>query len=331
MVILPKSQVLLFFTIIFSIQTTLIGQNVENLRFEQIDKQIIIYFDLPDGINGQTYDVQVYYSIDGGTTFNGPLKQLSGDFGTKVIGGAGKKVVWDVLQEKTELIGNIIFEIQIRKEMEGYGHLKVTAPNSQIWLNNELAASENLSKDLEAGEYALKATRGEDYYEEVRFITVRPGDYLEYSFNLKPKYETRFEKDEALNVQSNFAIISAGHGISYGSSWGIRVGFLSGNKVRVGLNGSVGVFKQHIQYAVGLRVHVYKEWAIIGQYGTNGYIYNEGTGEFLYLQTGVSLLLGYDWFFSKHVGITWGIGAFYDTNFENEFEFVADAGIIFRF
>ena len=331
MEVLPKSQVLLFFTILFSIQTTLFGQNVENLRFEQIDKQIIIYFDLPVGPIGQTYDVQVFCSTDGGLTFNGPLKQLAGDFGTKVIGGAGKKVVWDVLQEKKELIGNIIFEVQVRKEMEGYGHLKVVAPNSQIWLNNELVASENLSIDLKAGEYTLKATGGEDYYEEIRFVTLRPGDYLEYSFNLKPKYETSLEKLNALNTQSNYGIISAGYGISYGSSWGIRAGFLSGNKVRLGLNGSVGIFKQHVQYAVGLRVHIYKEWAIIGQYGTRGYIYNIETGEFLYLETGVSLLLGYDWFFSKHVGTTWGIGAFYDTNFENEFAFVADGGIIFRF
>jgi hypothetical protein len=138
-------------------------------------------------------------------------------------------------------------------------------------------------------------------------------------------------EEEYLNTLSNYGFAGLGYGISYGSSWGARLGFVAGEKLRVGLNGSVGVFKTHVQYAAGIRFYVYKEWAIIAQYGTNGFIYDSNTNDFMYLQQGVSLLLGYDWFFSKHVGITWGIGGFYDTNFKNEVDFVSDGGVIFRF
>lgn len=145
--------------------------------------------------------------------------------------------------------------------------------------------------------------------------------------------EENIVRDEEvyLNTLSNYGFAGLGYGISYGSSWGARLGFVAGEKLRVGLNGSIGVYKTHVQYAAGIRFYVYKEWAIIAQYGTNGFIYDSNTDDFMYLQQGASLLLGYDWFFSKHVGITWGIGGFYDTNFKNEVDFVSDGGVIFRF
>ena len=216
-------------------------------------------------------------------------------------------------------------KIQLNDTSE-FGTIKVNAPNAQIWLDNELIAKDNYAFKLKPDKYALKATR-EKYYQEEKFVVLNAGDNLEYNFELKPK----IEEDEYLNTKSNYALISVGHGISYGSSWGARLGFVSGSKVRMGINGSIGIFKEHVQYAVGLRCHVYKQWNLALQYGTNGYIYNENDGEFMYLQNGVSFLLGYDWFFSEYVGIAWGIGGFYDTNFNNELVFVSEAGVIFRF
>lgn len=72
---------------IFFINLTINAQRIENIHFEQIGKQIIIYYDLLHTQPGQTYDVQVYYSTDGGKTFGGPLNQIIGDAGVNITGG----------------------------------------------------------------------------------------------------------------------------------------------------------------------------------------------------------------------------------------------------
>ena len=90
-------------------------QKIENLRFEQAGKQIIIYYDLNGTRPWQTYDIQVFCSTDGGKTLGAPLKKVTGDAGKSIRGGTGKKIIWDVLSEREKLAGDIIFEVQIRK------------------------------------------------------------------------------------------------------------------------------------------------------------------------------------------------------------------------
>jgi hypothetical protein len=95
----------LLLAIFILIQTFSFAQKVENLRFEQIGKQIYIYYDLSGTSTGQLFDIQVFCSTDGGKTIGAPLKQLSGDAGPDIIGGTGKKIVWDVLAEQEKLTG----------------------------------------------------------------------------------------------------------------------------------------------------------------------------------------------------------------------------------
>jgi uncharacterized protein (TIGR02145 family) len=106
----------LLLTIFILIQTFSFAQKVENLRFEQIGKQIYIYYDLSGTSTGQLFDIQVFCSTDGGKTIGAPLKQLSGDAGPDIIGGTGKKIVWDVLAEQEKLTGNVLFELQIKSK-----------------------------------------------------------------------------------------------------------------------------------------------------------------------------------------------------------------------
>lgn len=137
--------------------------------------------------------------------------------------------------------------------------------------------------------------------------------------------------DQILNEKSNFLLLSAGYGDSYGSSIGVRGGFVFGEKIRIGLNGGLGVFKGHPQYALGCRVYFYREWGVNLALQTQGIIVNSVTDEFLYLQKGISLMLSYDQFFTKNFGITGSFGGFLDTNFKNELSLAGDAGVVFRF
>ena len=103
----------LLFTILF-IPMSINAQKIENLRFEQVGKQIIIYYDLTGTQQGQIYDVRVFRSNDGGNTFIGPLQKVTGEVGNNISGGTGKKVIWDVLSEIDKLEGDVLFEIRIK-------------------------------------------------------------------------------------------------------------------------------------------------------------------------------------------------------------------------
>jgi len=76
------------------------SQKVENVRFEQVGKQIHIYYDLQ---GDKIYNVEVFCSTDDGQTWGRPLKQVTGAVGEKQNPGNNKEIVWDVLAEREEL------------------------------------------------------------------------------------------------------------------------------------------------------------------------------------------------------------------------------------
>ena len=99
-------------TILWTLSSTLSAQKVENVRFEQAGKMINIYYDLAASQSGQLFDVTVYYSIDGGGSWKGPLNFVSGNTGKNQSAGTGKKISWDVLSECEKLTGNVVFEVR---------------------------------------------------------------------------------------------------------------------------------------------------------------------------------------------------------------------------
>ncbi len=58
-------------------------------------------------------EILLYLSHDGGKTFSKPLEKVSGDVGKGVAAG-NKRIVWNVLEELPELVGdNVVFMVEI--------------------------------------------------------------------------------------------------------------------------------------------------------------------------------------------------------------------------
>ncbi len=91
------------------------SQQVKNVHFEQVGKQIHIYYDLT---GTGTYMVKVYCSTNDGNSWGNPLQSVNGAVGNEIKPGNKKKVVWDVLKYKEKLIGELKFRIVVFSENE---------------------------------------------------------------------------------------------------------------------------------------------------------------------------------------------------------------------
>jgi hypothetical protein len=86
------------------------SQTVSDVAFSQKNQQIEISYNLTGSKFYQYFSVAVYVSNNGGQTFKGPLKQVSGDVGIDIAGGRNKKITWDVFKEMTDFGGNVLFD-----------------------------------------------------------------------------------------------------------------------------------------------------------------------------------------------------------------------------
>lgn len=83
------------------------AQNVSNVTAQQVDKNIHISYSLD-----KAADISVYISANGGNSYR-ELKQVSGDVG-KTIGPGRKTIVWNVLEEMAELVGDdFVFMVRV--------------------------------------------------------------------------------------------------------------------------------------------------------------------------------------------------------------------------
>jgi formylglycine-generating enzyme required for sulfatase activity len=74
-------------------------QSIVNVTFRQEGETVRISYDLKDAQNGQTFNIELYCSTDGGRTYGNALKAVSGDVGEKIIGGYSKTIIWQPMQE----------------------------------------------------------------------------------------------------------------------------------------------------------------------------------------------------------------------------------------
>ena len=89
------------------------SQQITNIHFEQEGKQIHIYYDLEgEGF----FNVKVYCSEDNGNTWGKQLEKVKGAVGENQIPDKNKMIIWDVLQEREELRGNLRFKVDVHTE-----------------------------------------------------------------------------------------------------------------------------------------------------------------------------------------------------------------------
>jgi uncharacterized protein (TIGR02145 family) len=84
------------------------AQRVSNVTAEQQGQDLLIHYHLE--AEGPV-EVKLYISNDLGKSWEGPLKSCTGDVGPNVAPGTGKRIRWDVLQDR-ELVGDgITFKV----------------------------------------------------------------------------------------------------------------------------------------------------------------------------------------------------------------------------
>ncbi len=92
------------------------NQSITNVISKLEGQKIAVTYNLQ---SDNPVGISLFISEDGGKTFTGPLKHISGDIGL-TQSGTNKKIIWDVLKERKILHGNnIVFrvkaQINIRK------------------------------------------------------------------------------------------------------------------------------------------------------------------------------------------------------------------------
>src|SRR5574344_1170849 len=98
---------LLIFLILCGCVAVIQAQRVTDASFRQENQEVYIEYTL----DGTAY-ITVHLSTDGGQTYGPALKQVSGGVGRSVTAGR-KTIVWDVLAERDELVGDqITFQIR---------------------------------------------------------------------------------------------------------------------------------------------------------------------------------------------------------------------------
>tara|TARA_B110000483_G_scaffold117837_1_gene142486 strand:+ start:8755 stop:9528 length:774 start_codon:yes stop_codon:yes gene_type:complete len=88
----------------------LIAQNVNIISTEQVEKKILIKYNNM-GISGK-YDVKLFIRPSNSLKWSNELISLTGDVGFNQAPGRNKVILWDVINDRENLVGEYVFGIQ---------------------------------------------------------------------------------------------------------------------------------------------------------------------------------------------------------------------------
>lgn len=90
------------------------AQQITNVQVEQDGDNVVIGYDIIDAKQGQKFDISLSLSADGGKTFTITPLSITGDI-KQITAGQGKKIIWNVLLDNDEVIGdNFVFMLKAK-------------------------------------------------------------------------------------------------------------------------------------------------------------------------------------------------------------------------
>ena len=101
---------ILLVLILLGLSLAVSSQDVKNFRAVQEGNQVKISYDLTGG--RKMYNISLFYTLDKGKTWLGPMLKISGDAGSAQSPGTNKLIIWDALSEKGPLDGMVQFKIE---------------------------------------------------------------------------------------------------------------------------------------------------------------------------------------------------------------------------
>ena len=104
---MAKYKYIIFLIVVFFCLNSF-GQEIKNVRITQEGKTVVVLYDLT-GKPGN-YNVNLFYTLDDGKTWQGPLKNVNGDIAGQST-GINKKAIWNAAAEKGQIEGNIQFKL----------------------------------------------------------------------------------------------------------------------------------------------------------------------------------------------------------------------------
>jgi uncharacterized protein (TIGR02145 family) len=117
------------------------AQKITNVSNRQEQSTIIVSYDLE---TKTPCKISLFVSTNGGTTWQGPLKKVSGDVGANVNSG-NKNITWNVLEEFEELRGkNIKFKVTAYAELL----LESIKIGDQEWMKKNLELTTYRNGDI---------------------------------------------------------------------------------------------------------------------------------------------------------------------------------------
>jgi sulfatase modifying factor 1 len=176
-----------FFSALITLGSSSFAQNISNITATQSGKNIVVSYNLTGKEDIKAYEIKLYVSPDGGSTWQGPLTAVSGAVGKGQTVANSKSITWDVLKEPnfSQLKGDKIqFKIKaLYNKMSNSGDIEM------VW--------------VEGGSYLMGSNEGEEDEKPVHEVNLK-GFYMgKYEvtrgqfrkFIEATTYQTEAEKD----------------------------------------------------------------------------------------------------------------------------------------
>jgi len=204
-------RLLLFSFLTISLWISGYSQTISDVLFYLTEDQyIVVEYNISEAQSSQYFNVSLWVSRDGGTTFTGPLKRVTGDVGKRIRRGNGKKIHWDANKEMPGFGGEIVFDVRadVNQKQKDTSQKENSITRKQV--NETSKQTKATTKQTNTTQNKKKNQFFLGYkgsylapFGVVMGVTGKPGFYLsartDYGFFLNAEYTTNGETIEPYN------------------------------------------------------------------------------------------------------------------------------------